>query len=88
MLAKADEALKNALGQDRYDDLMSKYEAYGEGQERIQKIFEDLAKVTGDERLADAAKKMKEFSPDAIADDLSKKYLPEILQGGDDEGEE
>ena len=88
MLAKADEALKNALGQDRYDDLMSKYEAYGEGQERIQKIFEDLAKVTGDERLADAAKKMKEFSPDAIADDLSKKYLPEILQGGDDEGED
>lgn len=85
MIAKADESLKKALGEDGYKDLMDKYEAYGEGQERIQKIFEDMARVTGDERLADAAKKMKEFSPDEIADNLSKTYLPEILQGEDDE---
>lgn len=88
MISQADDALKKALGDDAYDDLMSKYESYGEGQERIQKIFEDLAKVTGDKRLEDAAKKMEEFSPDKIADDLSKKYLPEILQGDDDDEED
>ena len=89
MLGQADDALKKALGQDRYDELMDKYEKYGEGQERLQKIFEDLARVTGDERLADAAKKIEEFSPDAIAGDLSKKVLPKILrEDGDGDGDE
>jgi hypothetical protein len=88
MLGQADDALKKALGQDRYDELMDKYEKYGEGQERLQKIFEDLARVTGDERLADAAKKIGEFSPDAIAGDLSKKVLPKILREDGDGDEE
>ncbi|HOO21791.1 MAG TPA: hypothetical protein PL011_10440, partial [Kiritimatiellia bacterium] len=88
MLGQADEALKKALGQDRYDELMDKYEKYGEGQERLQKIFEDLARVTGDKRLEDAARKIGEFSPDAIAGDLSKKVLPKILQEDEDGDEE
>jgi hypothetical protein len=88
MLGQADDALKKALGQDRYDELMDKYEKYGEGQERLQKIFEDLARVTGDERLADAAKKIGEFSPDAIAGDLSKKVFPKILRKDGDGDEE
>lgn len=80
MLGQADEALKKILGQKRYDEVMNSFEKYSEGQERLQKIFDTLARVTGDERLADAAKKIEEFSPDAIARELSQKYLPKILQ--------
>ncbi|NCA81353.1 MAG: hypothetical protein EOM72_01215 [Opitutae bacterium] len=97
MADKAANALKSALGEDRYDSLMEKYEGYGDKQEKIQKIMEDLARVTGDKRLEDAAKKMKEFSPDAITDGLIQKVLPPGLRdekegedgaAGEDEGKE
>lgn len=87
MTDKAADALKSALGEDRYDSLMEKYEGYGDKQEQIQKIMEDLARVTGDKRLEDAAKKMEAFSPDAITDGLIQKVLPPGLRD-EKEGEE
>ncbi len=81
---QAEEVLISKIGKERYEKLMKSYDKYTDKQEKLQKMFEEAARLTGDDRLAEAAKKIGEFAPDAIAEDLAKKYLPNVLKKGDD----
>lgn len=86
---KMTDALKESMGEDRYEEMMEKYEKYGSEQARAKKMMEDMYKVTGDRRFKDAMDKLGEYDPDKLAEDLQKKILPPALGGEkiDDEKE-
>ena len=65
-----EEKIKEAMGADNYDKMMSGYQKYGDKQQRLQKLMEDMYKKTGQRRFREAADLLKNLSPDAIAKKL------------------
>lgn len=64
---KLTDILKSKMGEDQYDNMMEKYEKYGSEKERAKKMMEDLAKITGDPRLVEAAKQLDNLDPEKLA---------------------
>lgn len=63
--------VKAAMGEDRFDSMMENYEKYGDKQQRLKKMMDDLYTRTGDQRFADASKLLDKASTDAIAAQLA-----------------
>lgn len=79
---KLTKSFKEKMGEDKYNEMMEKYSDYNTEREKMQKLMEDMHKVTGDSRFGEVAKTLESATAENMADQVAKKILPPEL-GGD-----
>jgi len=74
LLGDMKDKLRSGLGKDRYDDLMEKYEKVGDEKQRMEKLLDDVYKITGNEKFRKARDSIRDFS----AEKLRETVLAEV----------